>query len=108
MGDTLLEHERARVSASDELIKKVKDVAAMIEVERHERDQGNVNTKSYVEGLKQALASEKEERTNELSSFRRNIHIEDGKVKQALEDLKHSVELEAGKRSAADERIERR
>merc|ERR1712137_1063002 len=66
------------------------------------------NTKAHVEGLKQALASEKEERINELSAFRRNMHVEDGKVKQALEDLKHSVDLEAGKRSAADERIERR
>merc|ERR1712007_128445 len=60
MGDTLLEHERGRVSAGEDLIKKVKDVASMIEVERHERDQGDANTKSYVEGLKQALASEKE------------------------------------------------
>merc|ERR1712137_208810 len=108
MGDTLLEHERGRVSAGEELIKKVKDVAAMIEVERHGRDQGDVNTKSYVESLKQALSSEREERTNELSALRRNMHVEDGKVKQALEDLKHSVELEAGKRSVADERIERR
>jgi len=108
MGDSLLDHERGRVSAGEELIKKVKDVAAMLEVERHERDQGDTNTKSYVEGLKQALASEKEERINELSAFRRNMHVEDGKVKQALEDLRHSVDLEAGKRSAADERIERR
>merc|ERR1712137_1297000 len=108
MGGSLLDHERGRVSAGEELMKKVKDVAAMIEVERHERDQGDANTKAHVEGLKQALASEKEERINELSAFRRNMHVEDGKVKQALEDLKHSVDLEAGKRSAADERIERR
>merc|ERR1712137_523878 len=86
MGDTLMEHERGRVSAGEELIKKVKDVAALIEVERHERDQGDVNTKNCVEGLKQALASEREERTNELSAFRRTMHVEDGKVKQALED----------------------
>jgi len=108
MGDTLLEHEKGRVSAGEELIKKVKAVTAMIEVERYERDQSDVNTKSSVEGLRQALATEKEERINDLSAFRRNMQVEDGKVKQAFEDLKHLVEIETGKRSAADERIEKR
>merc|ERR1712137_1050970 len=47
-------------------------------------------------------------RINELSTLRRNLHVEDGKVKQALEDAKHSLELEASKRQSADDRLEKR
>merc|ERR1712007_426294 len=54
------------------------------------------------------IATEKEDRINELSTFRCSLHVEDGKVKQAFEDLRHSLELESGKRQSADDRLEKR
>merc|ERR1712007_412165 len=68
--DVLSEHEKARSLASEELSRKIKDVVAMIEVERRDRDQADVSMKSQVEGIKQLIASEKEDRLNELGIFR--------------------------------------
>merc|ERR1712137_799134 len=93
--ETLLEHEKIRSASADDVSKRMKDVIAMIETERHDREQGVTTVRNYVENLKQLLAGEKEDRINELSTLRRNLHVEDGKVKQALEDAKHSLELEA-------------
>jgi len=64
--------------------------------------------KSQVEGVKQLIASEKEDRVNELGIFRRNVHVEDGKAKRALEDLKHAIEMECNKREAADNGLDKR
>merc|ERR1712137_1397766 len=106
--ETLLEQDKNRSSFADEVSKKMKDVLAVIETERHDREQGIVTVKNQVEVVKQLIATEKEDRINELSTFRRSLHVEDGKVKQALEDLRHSLELESGKRQSADDRLEKR
>merc|ERR1712137_420379 len=106
--DVVLEHEKARGLASEEFSKKIKDVAAMIEVERRDRDQSTVSMKSQVEGVKQLIASEKEDRVNELGLFRRNVVVEDGKTQQALHDLRHAIEMECNKREAADNRLDKR
>jgi len=108
IGETLLEQDKNRSGFADEVSKKIKDVITVIETERHDREQGVVTLKNQVEAVKQLIATEKEDRINELSTFRRSLHVEDGKVKQALEDLRHSLELESGKRQSADDRLEKR
>merc|ERR1711970_607448 len=106
--ENLLEIEKNRSVSADEFSKKIKEVVSVIEGERHDREQGVVSVKNQLEGIRQLVAGEKEDRINELSTLRRSLHVEDGKVKQALEDVKHSLELEASKRQSADDRLEKR
>jgi len=106
--EALLENEKNRFGFADEVSRKIKDVIAVIETERHDRENSVATLKNQLEIAKQLIATEKEDRINELSTFRRNLNVEDGKVKQALEDLRHSLEVESSKRQSADDHLEKR
>merc|ERR1712159_588650 len=64
VGETLVEHEKNRAVAADEVSKRIKDVIAVIETERHDREQGIAGVKNQMETVKQLIASEKEDRIN--------------------------------------------
>jgi len=95
-----LELEAAnRVEAKEALMKRILEVAAVMENERAHREEIDGQLRLQADAISYELGKEVEERTKEMSAYRRDIHAQESKFKQQFNDLKQMFDLESVKRS---------
>merc|ERR1712196_236438 len=102
-----------RIEAGEALMKRILGVAATVENECSDREQGDGELQLRTDGIRHdlwqlqlrmdvighELSKEVEERTEEMGTYCREMHIQESKFEQQFIDFKHMFDLEGFKRS---------
>merc|ERR1712137_173573 len=106
LADAIGNESKERSEGDEGTLKRCQEALEGLKREKVEREQGGALLKSQNTSFRAEVATENSKTNTEVGGVRRHLQNSDAQVGKQLDEIKHSFEVDSGRRGAAHDKLE--